>query len=162
MSIDTQKLIETIVATKRMLRSQLPSYAKVFAEVEECMKREVDEVQKARDLGKSVIPEIDYADIAAGRVGGGQVQAIKRRGAVVVRRVFSQQQAGAWNEELADYITRNGYYETKIDPDMDRYFSTLKSGRPQIFGIYWSRPQVMARQAESMANDTGVPERSVD
>src|SRR5262245_17710373 len=111
MSIDTHKLIETIVATKRMLRSQLPSYAKVFAEVEECMKREVDEVQKARALGKSVIPEIDYEDITAGRVSDGQVQAIKHRGAVVVRRVFLQQQAGAWNEELADYITRNGYYE---------------------------------------------------
>jgi hypothetical protein len=151
MSIDTQKLSETIVATKRMLRSQLPSYAKVFAQVEDYIKREVDEVRETRSLDKAVIPEIDYAEITAGRISDGQVEAIKRRGAVVVRRVFSQQQAGAWNEELADYITRNGYYETKIDPDMDRYFSTLKSGRPQIFGIYWSRPQVMARQAESMA-----------
>lgn len=151
MSIDTQKLIETIVSTKRMLRSQPLSYAKVFAEVEDYVKREVDEVQEARARGKSVIPEIDYPDITSGRVRDSQVQSIKRRGAVVVRRVFSQQQAGAWNEELADYIIRNGYYETEIGPNMDRYFSTLKSGRPQIFGIYWSRPQVMARQAESMA-----------
>jgi hypothetical protein len=151
MSIDTRKLIETIVATKRMLRSQLPSYAKVFAEVEDEMKREVDEVQEVKARGKSVIPEIDYVDITSGRVSDSQVQSIKRRGAVVVRRVFSQHEAGEWNQELADYITRNGYYETEIDPNMDRYFSTLKSGRPQIFGIYWSRPQVMARQAGSMA-----------
>jgi len=46
--------------------------------------------------------------------------------------VFSQQQAREWNDELADYIIRNGY-STEIDPSMDRYFSTLKSGRPQIF-----------------------------
>jgi uncharacterized protein DUF1479 len=151
MTIDTAKLGETILATKRLLRSRLPSYAKVFAEVEGYMKREVDEMQELKAIGKSVIPEIDYTDVAAGRISDDQMQAIKRRGAVVVRRVFSQQQAEEWNDELADYIIRNGYYETEIDPNMDRYFSVLKSGRPQIFGIYWSRPQIMARQAESMA-----------
>ena len=151
MSINTEKLAETIVSTKRMLRIQLLSYAKVFDDVEDYLKREVDEIQEAKALGKSVIPEIDYAAITSGRVTESQVQAIKQRGSVVVRRVFSQQQARAWNDELVDYIIRNGYYETEIDPNMDRYFSTLKSGRPQIFGIYWSRPQIMARQAESMA-----------
>ncbi|MEO1745678.1 MAG: YbiU family protein, partial [Pseudomonadota bacterium] len=30
-------------------------------------------------------------------------------------------------------------------------FSDLEAGKPQIFGLYWSKPQVMARQAESMA-----------
>ena len=38
-----------------------------------------------------------------------------------------------------------------MNPAMDQYFSVLKSGRPQIFGIYWSRPQVEARQAVSLA-----------
>jgi len=151
MSMDTQRLAETIVATKQMLRSQLPGYSKIFAEVEEHIKREVDEVQELGARATPVIPEIDYADIVDSRIGASQVQAIKRRGAVIVRRVFSRQEAGTWNEELADYIIGNGYYETEVDPNMDRYFSTLKSGRPQIFGIYWSRPQIMARQADSMA-----------
>jgi hypothetical protein len=151
MSIDTQKLTETIVSAKRILRGQSLSYARAFAEVEDYVKREVDDVQDERARGKSVIPEINYGDITSGRVSDRQIQSIKQRGAVVVRRVFSQQQAGEWNDELADYIIRNGYYETEINPNMDRYFSALKSGRPQIFGIYWSRPQVMARQAESMA-----------
>ena len=34
---------------------------------------------------------------------------------------------------------------------MDQYFSTLQSGKPQVFGIYWSRPQVLARQDKRMA-----------
>src|SRR2546426_820425 len=110
MSIDTQKLSEAIVTTKRMLRSQLPGYAKAFTEVEDHIKHELDEVQELRVRGKSVIPEIDYSDIATTRVRADRVQAVKRRGAAVVRRVFSYQQADAWNEELADYIIRNGYY----------------------------------------------------
>ena len=28
----------------------------------------------------------------------------------------------------------------------DKYFGTLASAKPQIYGIYWSRPQVQARQ----------------
>ena len=34
---------------------------------------------------------------------------------------------------------------------MDQYFSDLQSGKPQIFGLYWSKPQIEARQSESMA-----------
>jgi hypothetical protein len=30
----------------------------------------------------------------------------------------------------------------------DKYFGDLKAAKPQIFGIYWSRPQVLARQSE--------------
>ena len=32
----------------------------------------------------------------------------------------------------------------------DKYFGMLASAKPQIYGIYWSRPQVEARQAESL------------
>jgi uncharacterized protein DUF1479 len=74
-----------------------------------------------------------------------------RRGAVVIRQVFPRKQAEAWDQELGEYITSNGYYEAKADPTLDQYFSTLASARPQIFGIYWSRPQIMARQAKSLA-----------
>ncbi|HSK38999.1 MAG TPA: YbiU family protein, partial [Arenibaculum sp.] len=34
---------------------------------------------------------------------------------------------------------------------LDQYFSGLKSGRPQIFGIYWSKPQMQARQDPNLA-----------
>ncbi len=151
MTIDPQRLTETIVATKRLLRSQLPGYTSVFAEIEEHIRREVENIQNRCARGEPVIPELDYAVIAADRVSAAQKLEIKRRGAVVVRQVFPRAQAAAWNEELGEYLLRNGYYETRLDPTLDQYFTTLDSARPQLFGVYWSRPQVLARQAESMA-----------
>ncbi len=151
MNIDSQRLTETIVATKRLLRSQIPGYASVFREVEGHIRREVETIQNRRARGEPVIPELDYADIAASRVSADREREIKRHGAVVVRQVFPRAQAEAWNEELGEYLQRNGYYETRLNPTLDQYFTTLESARPQIFGIYWSRPQVLARQAESMA-----------
>jgi len=32
----------------------------------------------------------------------------------------------------------------------DKYFGNLGMSKPQIYGIYWSRPQVQARQSESL------------
>jgi hypothetical protein len=151
MTVDTRQLTETILTTKRLLRSQLPGYAKVYAEVEEHIRREVEIIQNKCSHGESAIPELDYAAVADGRVSDAEKHEIKRRGAVVVRQVFPRAQAQAWNEELGEYVAKNGYYETKVDPTLDQYFSVLESARPQIFGIYWSRPQVLARQAESMA-----------
>src|SRR5215212_2857951 len=34
---------------------------------------------------------------------------------------------------------------------LDLYFSALKAGRPQIFNVYWSKPQVNARQDPKLA-----------
>jgi len=150
MPIDSERLAETIAATKRLLRAQLPAYAEAFAEVGEHIRSEAEDIQAKSACGESVIPELDYAAVAGGRVGPAETREIRRRGAVVIRQVFPREQAEAWNQELAEYITSNGYYEAKAAPTLDQYFSTLASARPQIFGIYWSRPQVMARQAESL------------
>lgn len=100
--------------------------------------------------GDRAIPEIDFAAIATGGVGATALAAVRRRGVVVVRNVFPAEQAAAWNDELGDYVTRNGFYEQRDDPELDHFFSNLKSRKPQIFGIYWSRPQVQARQSPAL------------
>jgi Protein of unknown function (DUF1479) len=151
MAIDTNRLAETIVVTKRLLRAQLPAYAEVFAEVEAHIRSEVADIQTRSKRGEVVVPELDYAAVIGGRVSPARTQEIRRRGVVVIRQVFAREQAEAWNQELGEYVTSNGYDEAEADPTLDQYFSTLASARPQIFGIYWSRPQVMARQAESLA-----------
>ena len=70
----------------------------------------------------------------------------------VIRSVFPKSQVEEWNDELVEYITANGYYEQcQGKAHLDQYFSTLQSGKPQVFGIYWSRPQMLARQDERMA-----------
>lgn len=151
MATELSAIPRMIVETKRRLRSQMPEYARIFAEVEDHVRREVDTIRSLQAQGRSTVPELRYDDIAAGSIADAAVQAVRQRGCVVVRGVFPRARAEDWNEALGDYITDNGYYETEIDPSLDQYFSGLQSDRPQIFGIYWSKPQVEARQAESMA-----------
>ena len=114
--------------------------------------REVDAIQSDSANGRSVIPELAFADIKNGTAGDAVRAAIRKRGCAIIRGVFPQSQANDWNAELGEYIARNDYLErAKEKAGIDKYFSGLDAGQPQIFGLYWSRPQVQARQAESMA-----------
>ena len=151
MALDNIRIAADVAAAQRALRAALPRRAEVFAQVRDHIRREVEEINAACARGTGVIPQLGYADIEAGRVDGRQLDEIRRRGAVVVRQVFECERARAWNAELGEYIAGNGYHEAAADPGLDAYFSALKSARPQIFGIYWSQPQVQARQAASMA-----------
>jgi hypothetical protein len=151
MAIDSEKIAAEIVAAKRRLREALPQRAAAFAGLRDHIRREVDDIRERTAKGTPVLPQIAYADIEAGKVDDRMRAEVRRRGAVVVRGVFDRARANGWNEALGEYITTNGYYETKVDPGLDQYFSVLKSGRPQIFGIYWSQPQVQARQSPALA-----------
>jgi len=42
---------------------------------------------------------------------------------------------------------------------LDKYFSALKAGKPQIFNIYWSKPQLMARQDPKLAETRAFLDR---
>ncbi len=140
-----------ITATKRKLRS-LADTKVAFATVRDAMLREVEDIRAAQSAGRQVVPEISYAAIREDGVDDAVRQEIKRRGCVVVRGVLDRAQAEEWNDEIGQYVDRNNYFErAKEKAGIDKYFSALDAGRPQIFGLYWSKPQIMARQAESMA-----------
>lgn len=62
----------------------------------------------------------------------------------VVRRTFPRSLAERWNDEIGDYLERNEF-ERRYRGPADEIFGNLASRRPQIYGIYWSRPQVEAR-----------------
>ena len=145
------ELAATIRATKERLRLQIPDLRKTFAEVEDHVRREVDEIQEARAGGRSPVPSIDLGDVSRGGVSEAALRDVRRRGVVIVRRVFPRDEATAWNEAIGEYLAHNRYQERPADPSLDPYFSTLHSGRPQIFGIYWSKPQVEARQHPALA-----------
>ncbi|MEP4198539.1 MAG: YbiU family protein [Aliishimia sp.] len=137
--------------TKTHLRGLTDQKAN-FARIRDDICREVELVRETAEQGKNVIPEIDYASIADGRVSDAQRAAILRRGCVVIRGVFPKSQVNEWNDEIGQYISDNSYLsKAKEKAGLDKYFSQLDDATPQIYGLYWSRPQVMARQAESMA-----------
>lgn len=152
MSLDMAALPRTIAEVKARLRATAPRLDATFAEAAESLGREAAEIGVRDRDGEQVIPDIAYTDVVAGTVPAETVTLIKRRGVVVVRGVFAQEQAKAWDAELSDYLRHNDYIgKAKRKIGLDKYFSKLKSGRPQIYGIYWSRPQVEARQSESLA-----------
>lgn len=150
MSLVIENLPEAIRTAKQQLRAAQPEYKEVFCEVEAEMLRRVEEIVEERESGKDVIPVVPYADIEAGAVSAELVARIRSRGSCVVRRTFSPEQATAWDEEVAAYVERNNLDARLAHAAEDKYFSTLSSAKPQIYGIYWSRPQVQARQSESL------------
>lgn len=152
MSVDVTKLPDLIRDKKRRARGQIGDVEKVLKEIEADLAAEVEDIASRRAKGQGIVPEIDFNLIRDGRVSDATKAEIRRRGAVVVRNVFSRAQAEAWNQQIGDYLARNDYLAKAATRDAgDRYFASLKSSRPQIFGIYWSKPQMEARQGVPMA-----------
>lgn len=141
-----------IAETKRDIKSS-SNVAKHFSNARDLIRRKVDAVVDQHSKNGHVVPELSYEQIRNDKVGRADVQAIREHGCVIVRNVFDKKLADEWNIELGQYLDRNDYYErAKEKAGLDTYFGDLKDAQPQIFGVYWSRPQVMARQAQSMAN----------
>ncbi|MEY4751251.1 MAG: hypothetical protein RIQ60_3465 [Pseudomonadota bacterium] len=146
-----QDIPSAVKATQRELRASVPDLAGRYARLTEALQDEVAAV-RAETAAGGAVPEIAYADVAAGRVSDAIKARVRRRGCVVIRGVFDPAQVREWNDEIVRYIDDIGYLEqAKAKAGLDKYFSTLSSGAPQIFSLYWSRPQMMARQADSMA-----------
>ena len=143
---------KTFIAEAKAHLRGLADVKATFSDVQSAMLREVEAITTAAAAGKPVIPELAYDDIANDRVSQATRADIRHRGCAVIRGVFDPVQVNEWNDEIGAYIARNDYLaKAQEKAGLDKYFSQLKAGAPQIYGLYWSRPQVLARQAESMA-----------
>ncbi|KAI9150758.1 DUF1479-domain-containing [Paramyrothecium foliicola] len=96
--------------------------------------RHETEVIKAR--GSTVIPEINFQDID--NPSAEFSESLRRRGVAVVRQVVPEKEARAFKDEVEAYIAANP--STKAFPAHD----------PQVFELYWSRPQLAARSHPNM------------
>ena len=146
-----EQIKQSIITSKKLLIEQY-NVKKSFNIAQSNIKKEVDIILELQHKEIPVIPEIDFQSIVNGNISSSDITNLKQRGSVIIRNVFDKQQASEWNDEIGEYITSNDYFTKSIDRQgMDNYFSQLKSGAPQIFGLYWSRPQMLARQSQSMA-----------
>lgn len=151
-ALDAADIPRHIAATKARLRATAPDLAQRFTELDTDLRAEIDELASITAAGDSPIPQLAYADLAANAVPAATRALIQKRGCAIIRGVFSRPTAEAWNTELGDYIEKNDYATAERQKrGMDNYFGDLADGQPQIFGIYWSPPQVQARQSEQMA-----------
>ena len=98
---------QAIRTVKAQLRGQIGDVAAVFAGAEEAMRAEATAVAADREAGRPVWPVVQFRDIAAGTVPAGAVEAIRRRGCVVVQDTFPRRRAEDWDAELASYAERN-------------------------------------------------------
>jgi len=150
MPFEVENLPEAIRTVKKNLRLALPNYAEVFHDLESEMRRKVTQIVKERNAGEPVIPIVHYSEIEQGEVPDQAIVKIKDRGACIIRNVFAPEQARIWDDEISEYVEENRLYEKLAQAAEDKYFGTLAAAKPQIYGIYWSRPQVQARQSESL------------
>jgi hypothetical protein len=140
---------EIKAALRARIEASGRTVADVFAVVEERVAARVAEIQAEKARGETVWPVIDYADIENGTVSAEQLAKLHRRGCLVVRGHFDRAQALAWDSDIVDYVERNRFFETYRGPG-DDFFGTVGS-KPEIYPIYWSKPQMQARQSDRMA-----------
>ena len=149
-NLDLDQFQEQTVLLKKQFREKHPKFENRFKLLEEKLTEQIQVIEEQNSLGKSTIPELDFHRIENGNVEEGVIKQIKKSGSVVIRNVFPRERAEAWFQSLEDYVQENDYF-SKQKEGLDRYFSDLKSDRPQIYGIYWSKAQIEARQDEAMA-----------
>ena len=149
-NLDLDQFQEQTVLLKKQFRDKHPKFENRFKLLEEKLTEQIEVIEEQNSLGKSTIPELDFHRIENGNVDEGVIKQIKKSGSVVIRNVFPRERAEAWFQSLEDYVQENDYF-SKQKEGLDRYFSDLKSDRPQIYGIYWSKAQIEARQDEAMA-----------
>ena len=140
--IDIEKL-------KSKLKDYSKDYKENFNQIEKYIKSEIDEISKLKATKKSIIPEISLKQINQRNTKF--VESIKKRGCVIVRGVFENLTIERLNNDLEKYIEENNYYDDqKKKSGLDKYFSDLKSSKPQIMGLYWSKAQMEIRHSENM------------
>jgi Protein of unknown function (DUF1479) len=151
---------DRIVAFKRSMAPRREALKRAYADVTGHVRRAVQTILSDVAAQRPVVPEVDYADIRSGKVPDTSRRAIRKAGCVVVRGVFPASLARDWFAEIGEYLEANRYEEREVEKrSLDKYFSALKAGKPQIFNIYWSKPQVMARQDPKLAETRAFLDR---
>ncbi len=144
------QLSDQIQFSKKILREKSIDFVLNFKKIEEFMKKEVEEIKIQKNSLNSIIPEISYNKLNLNN--NKIIENIHKRGCVIIRDVFEDTFIQNLNNQLEKYIDDNNYYEDQTKKaNLDKYFSDLKSGKPQIYGLYWSKTQMEIRHSEQMA-----------
>lgn len=151
---------DQIVRFKRRLAPRRDALRRAYADAKDHVRRAADRVITDAAAGRAVVPELDFRSVRDRRVPETTRQAIRSTGCAVVRGVFPVDLARDWFGEVGEYLDTNHYEEREVEKrGLDKYFSALKAGKPQIFNVYWSKPQVMARQDPRLAETRAFLDR---
>ncbi|KAL1961076.1 hypothetical protein VTO42DRAFT_4964 [Malbranchea cinnamomea] len=95
-----------------------------------------EEIEVIKSKGSDIIPIIEYKDIRSAPKSFGEE--LRKRGVAVIRGVVPEKEARSYKEEIEEYVRKNP--GTKAFPQHD----------PQVFELYWSKPQIRARAHPNM------------
>ncbi len=141
--------MDKIIQVKKILRKKSKNYNNNFQNIEDFVKKEVYEIKKLKQNSENIIPEISFDKLSNDT--NSIEKLIKKRGCVIIRDVFDDNRVLELDKSLENYIIDNNYYEhQKQKVGIDNYFSDLKSGKPQIYGLYWSNTQFEIRHSKEM------------
>ena len=136
-----------IISEKIKLRNKSKNFVNNFKKIEKYIQKEVAIIKESKD---SIIQEIEFEDISIKDQTIIKDKVFKR-GCIIIRNVFDKKKVRELNEDLDKYVLENNYFEDqKKKIGIDKYFSDLKSGKPQIFGLYWSKAQSEIRHSKEM------------
>ncbi len=148
--LDIKDFESKIINSKKYLRSKSKNFRENFKKIQKYINKEVQEVETLIKNNSKIIPEINFNDLTL-NLNKDIINSINLRGCVVIRDVFDDNQIQRWNKSLENYIEQNNYYDDQKEKvGIDQYFSELKSGKPQIFGLYWSKTQIEIRQSNQL------------
>ena len=150
-AFNPKEIESQIITTKIFLKNQSSDFKKNYYYIENYIKDAVRLIEDNVKKNKHIIPEIEFDSIKNKNITSDTISNIKKRGCVIIRNVFKKKIVDQWNVDLEEYIDQNNYYEDqKKNTNLDQYFSDLQSRKPQIFGLYWSKPQIEIRQSKNM------------
>ena len=133
---------------KELIRNEINDLKGSWSRINVAIKERIEEIETEKKAGISSIPIIKFEDILKDPELINKKR-IKNKGCLIIKNVFTQEMAEGWNTEVKDYLERNDYLQQKTEVE-DNYFGGLKNSKPQVYGIYWSKPQIEARQHENM------------
>ncbi len=133
---------------KKSIKNEIDDLEGTWERLNAAIEERVKELKAEKKAGISPIPIIEFEDVLNSPEAI-NTERIKKKGCLIIKNVFPQGMAEGWNTEVKDYLERNDYLGQKINVE-DNYFGSLKDSKPQVYGIYWSKPQIEARQHENM------------
>lgn len=145
-------LAAAVEAAKAELRAGIGDVEGCYRAVLESVGAAVAEVAERRAAGGSAaaVPVIEFARLSDGRLDEKDEAAVRASGCAVVRGTVDPVTARRWDAELAGYLEQNRFGDRYRAPAAG-FFEGFAQALPMIYPIYWSRPQVEARQHEHLA-----------
>jgi hypothetical protein len=116
----------------------------LFEHATDRMMSEVDAVV-AEERAAGAWPVVEFADVVDGRVDASAIDAVRRRGCVVLKHTFDRSLAERWDGQIGGYLADN-----RFDERFEAKYPDAAAGGSRIWGIYWSPAQVSARQHPNM------------